>query len=323
MQYLDIETDTEKKDIKIIYLAGGCFWGIEAYFSRLPGINNAISGYANGKIQNPTYKEVCSGTTGFAETVKIEYDPEIISLEEILTHYFNIIDPTTMNRQGADIGTQYRSGIYYSRQEDLKIINELIKNEQKKYNKTIVTEIKKLDNFYEAEDYHQKYLEKNPQGYCHIDLSVLEKYRKYKKPSKTELKQRLSELEYKITQEGFTEAPFSSPLEDNYEEGIYVDITTGEPLFSSKDKYNSGCGWPSFTKPIDKKALKERADYSIGMTRTEVKSDAGNSHLGHVFQDGPTDKGGLRYCINGAALKFIPAKDLKKEGYEEYLNLFY
>ncbi len=322
MQYIDFEEDSYAAGYEKIYLAGGCFWGIEAYFSRLPGIISAVSGYANGKTKDPYYEEVCKGTTGFAETVMIEYDPNIISLEEILNHYFDIVDPTTLNRQGADIGNQYRSGIYYLKNEDLKTITEKIKQEQKIYNKTIVTEVKKLENFYKAEEYHQKYLDKNPGGYCHIDLSKIKKYQKYKKPSKKELQKNLSELSYKVTQENFTEAPYSSEYDKNFEEGIYVDITTGEPLFSSKDKYDAGCGWPSFLRPIEESSIREKEDRSYGMTRIEVKSDAGNAHLGHLFNDGPTEKGGLRYCINGAALRFIPAKDLEKEGYGEYSELF-
>lgn len=306
----------------IIYLAGGCFWGVEAYFSKLPGVLRTTSGYANGKIENPTYKEVSTGETGFVETVEIEYDKNIISLEEILDHYFDIVDPTTLNRQAHDIGTQYRSGIYYKNDEDKIIIEKTLKEEQKKYKEKIVTEAEKLTNFYKAEEYHQKYLDKNPGGYCHIDLSKANKYQKYKKSTKSELKQKLTDIQYKVTQEAETEKPFTSEYEKNFEDGIYVDIATGEPLFSSKDKYDAGCGWPSFSKPIDKSALKEKKDVSYGMIRTEVKSKIGNSHLGHLFDDGPKDLGGHRYCINGAALKFIPVKNLKKEGYEEYLYLF-
>lgn len=317
VQRMNLQNSIDK-----IYLAGGCFWGVEAYFSKLPGVIKTEVGYANGKIQNPTYEQVSTGDTDFAETVYVEYNPKEISLSDILAHYFDVVDVTTLNRQKHDVGSQYRSGIYYVNEKDKKIIEDVIKEEQKKYKKPIVTEVKQLKNFFVAEEYHQKYLDKNPGGYCNIDLSKVKKYKQYKKPAKDELKRKLSNIQYSVTQEGATEKPFSSDYDKNFDEGIYVDIVTGEPLFSSKDKYDAGCGWPSFTKPIDKKSVKEKADYSLGMQRTEVKSVIGDSHLGHVFNDGPWDKGGHRYCINGAALKFIPKKDLQKEGYGEYLYLF-
>jgi len=311
-----------QKKISKIYLAGGCFWGVEAYFSKLPGIIHTDVGYANGKIQNPTYEQVSTGDTDFAETVLVEYNNKEISLPEILSHYFDIVDLTTLNRQAHDVGTQYRSGIYYETNQDREIIEKAIKDEQKKHKKPIVTEIKELKNFYEAEEYHQKYLDKNPGGYCHINLSKINSLEKYKKPSEEEFKKKLSEIQYKVTQKNATERPFSSEYDKNFDEGIYVDIVTREPLFSSTDKYDAGCGWPSFSKPISKIFVKENVDKSLGMQRTEVRSNVGNSHLGHVFEDGPKDKGGHRYCINGAALKFIPKTQLQKEGYGEYLYLF-
>lgn len=305
--------------IEKIYLAGGCFWGVEAFFSKLPGVIYTSVGYANGKTQNPTYEQVCTGKTGFAETVLIDYDTNIISLKDLLKHYFEIIDPTTLNKQAHDVGSQYRTGIYYVDDNDKKIIQDTLKQEAKKYPKPIVTEVKKLENFYEAEEYHQKYLDKNPHGYCHINLS---KVLNYKKPSPDEIKKKLNDTQYKVTQENATEKPFSSIYDKNFEEGIYVDVVTGEPLFSSKDKYDAGCGWPSFTKPLRDNVLKEKADISHDMVRTEVRSIYGNSHLGHVFDDGLYEKGGKRYCINGASLKFVAEKDMKKEGYGEYLYLF-
>lgn len=310
------------ESIKVIYLAGGCFWGVEAYFSKIPGIVNTTVGYANGNFEGPTYEQVSAGNTGFAETVLVEYDLGIISLKEILQHYFEIVDPTTLNKQGNDVGEQYRSGIYYADENDKAIIEHFIEKEAKKYDKPIMVEVKRIENFFEAEEYHQKYLDKNPGGYCHIDLSKVEKYTKYKKPTLTELKAHLTDIEYKVTQENETELPFSSELEKNFEEGIYVDVVTGEPLFSSKDKFECECGWPSFTNPITNTAVKEKPDYSHHITRMEVRSSIGNSHLGHVFEDGPVEKTGLRYCINGAALRFISRKDLEKEGYEELQYLF-
>lgn len=319
MQRIAAKNKYEEVSMKKIYLAGGCFWGVDAYFSKLPGVMVTVSGYANGKLKNPSYEDVKTGETGFAETVFVEYNPKILSLEDLLNHYFDIVNPITLNRQGFDVGTQYRSGIYYVDDTDLKVIEKFLAKEQKNYTEPIVTEVKKLKNFYEAEEYHQKYLEKNPQGYCHINLSSVQKY---KKPFSEELKEKLTDIQYKVTQENATERPFTSPYENKFEDGIYVDVVTGEPLFSSKDKYDAGCGWPSFTKPIKKKMVKEKADVSIGMKRTEVRSSFGDSHLGHVFDDGPKDKGGKRFCINGAALRFIPVKDMQKEGYGDYLYLF-
>jgi len=311
-----------QKNANIIYLAGGCFWGVEAYFSKLSGIIYTEVGYANGNIINPKYEQVLTGDTDFAETVMVEYNSDEITLPEILAHYFDIVDLTVLNRQAHDVGTQYRSGIYYVNEVDKDIIENAIQQEQKKYNLPIVTEVKKLENFFAAEEYHQKYLEKNPGGYCHIDLSKVNKITKYKKLPEDELRRKLTEVQYNVTQKGATERPFSSPLEKNFAEGIYVDITTGEPLFSSTDKYDAGCGWPSFTKTVEKNSVKEKEDKSLGMKRVEVRSQTGDSHLGHVFDDGPKDKGGQRYCINGAAIKFVPKKDLQKEGYGEYLYLF-
>lgn len=312
----------EQKNTDKIYLAGGCFWGVEAYFSKIPGIIYTEVGYANGKTKNPTYEDVSTGDTDFAETVLLKYNKNEISLPEILSHYFDIIDLTTLNRQFNDSGTQYRSGIYYINDQDRNIIEKAIKQEQKNHKKPIVTEIKKLKNFYAAEEYHQKYLDKNLGGYCHIDLSKTKRYEKYKKPAEDDLKKILSDIQYNVTQKGDTEKPFSSEYDKNFDEGIYVDIVTKEPLFSSTDKYDAGCGWPSFSKPINKTFIKEKKDNLLFIQRTEVKSDIGDSHLGHVFNDGPIDKSGQRYCINGAALEFIQKKDMQKKGYGKYLYLF-
>lgn len=312
----------KKNDTKKIYLAGGCFWGVEAYFSKLPGVERTTVGYANGETLRPTYKDVTTGKTGYTETVLVEYDPDETTLTELLTHFFNIINPTIIDRQGNDVGSQYRTGIYYTEAVEKTVIDRFIRGEEQKYALPIVTEVIPLKNFHDAEEYHQKYLDKNPNGYCHVDLSPVKKYDKYKKPAKEKLKEILSDIQYRVTQENATESPFSSRYESNFDDGLYVDIVTGEPLFSSKDKYDAGCGWPSFASPIESSALKEKVDGSHGMYRTEVRSNIGDSHLGHVFDDGPTDKGGMRYCINGASLRFIPKDELKNAGYEEYLNMF-
>ncbi len=311
--------------IKEIYLAGGCFWGVQAYFDKIEGIVETKVGYANGEKANPTYDEVCKGL-GHVETLYVKYNDEVISLKNILQYYFRIIDPTSLNKQGNDIGIQYRTGVYFVDKEDENTISNFIKKEQEKYTEKIVVEVLRLENFYSAEEYHQKYLEKNPSGYCHINLNaakdILIDDEKYKKPNEEILREKLTKIQYAVTQENATEAPFKNEYNNNTDKGVYVDITTGEPLFISTNKFHSGCGWPSFTKPIAKEVINYKEDTSHGMKRIEVRSRVGNAHLGHVFEDGPKESGGLRYCINSASLKFIAYEDLEKEGYGELKKLF-
>lgn len=317
----NITMENNTKNIKEIYLAGGCFWGVEEYFARIDGVIDSVSGYANGSFDNPSYENVCNNS-GHAETVHITYDSTKVSLDTLLKYYFRIIDPTSVNKQGNDKGVQYRTGIYYQNEEDKQIALNAIKKKKKKYSKPIVVEIEKLKRFDKAEEYHQDYLKKNPNGYCHINLNKASEAiideKKYQKPSDEVLKEKLSTLEYQITQEAATERAFTHEYYKNQEDGIYVDITTGEPLFSSKDKYDAGCGWPSFTKPIATEVVNYKKDSSHGMNRVEVRSRAGEAHLGHVFEDGPRDRGGLRYCINGASLRFIPYDKMDEEGYGEF-----
>ncbi|WP_024466469.1 peptide-methionine (R)-S-oxide reductase MsrB [Treponema pedis] len=312
---------TMAKNTKEIYFAGGCFWGVEGYFRQIPGVKETDTGYANGKTDNTSYKQIAS--SDHAETVKIEYYPSIVSLQELLAHYFKIIDPTSINKQGNDTGRQYRTGIYYTDNSILPEIKDFVKFMQEKYSKPIVVEVEPLRNFILAEEYHQDYLKKNPGGYCHIDLGLalrpLYDESSFKTPSKDQLKKNLTKTQYEVTQEKATERPFTSEYDKMNEKGIYVDIVTGKPLFSSSDKYDAGCGWPSFTKPITTSALQYLEDKSHGMNRTEVVSKTGGAHLGHVFEDGPADKGGLRYCINGASLRFIPYEKMKENGYGDYL----
>ena len=307
------------KNIKKIYLAGGCFWGVEAYMKRIDGVIDANSGYANGITENPTYEDVIYNGTGHAETVEVIYNSEKISLETLLKYYFRIIDPTSLNKQGNDKGTQYRTGIYYTDLEDKEIIEKEITLLQKNYPKKIMVEVTPLIRFDLAEDYHQDYLKKNPNGYCHIDLSkadnIIIDENKYTKLSDNELKSKLTEKQYKVTQLGDTERAFNNEYWDFFESGIYVDVTTGEPLFSSKDKFNSQCGWPSFSKPIAPEVVNYHRDSSFNMERVEVVSRVGKAHLGHVFDDGPREFGGLRYCINSAAIEFIPLKNMEEKGY--------
>lgn len=304
-----------------IYLAGGCFWGVEEYFQRLDGVGDVVAGYANGTSDNPVYEKI--GETDHAETVKVIYDPNRISLGEILTHYFRIIDPVSVNQQGNDIGRQYRTGIYFESDEVQMIAQEFLNREAKKYDQPLAVELEPLNGFTKAEDYHQDYLKKNPNGYCHIDLGLADipvaEADQYTKPDEATIKEKLSQLSFQVTQKQGTEMPFSSELDEEFSPGIYVDIVTGEPLFSSDDKFDAGCGWPSFSKPITSGTVKEYKDSSIGMDRVEVRSKFGDSHLGHVFDDGPADLGGLRYCINGVSMRFIPLEDMEAEGYGDYM----
>ena len=283
------QEDVKEEDKREIYLAGGCFWGVEEYFSRVPGVLDAVSGYANGRSDTTKYELVSQ--TGHAETVKITYNVKKISLKEILLHYFRIIDPTSKNKQGNDQGTQYRTGVYYKDEADLDTINRVFDEIAKKYDKPLAVEKEALKNFIKAEDYHQDYLKKNPNGYCHIDVN---------------------QAAYPVIE--------ANRYWDKFDAGIYVDVVTGEPLFSSKDKFDSGCGWPSFTRPISPDVATYKEDKSFNMTRTEVRSRVGNSHLGHVFTDGPKDKGGLRYCINSLSIKFIPKAEMEEKGYGYLLD---
>lgn len=310
----------DKNIVNEIWLAGGCFWGVESYFSMIDGVISTDVGYANGKTKMTKY--IFIGVTGHAETVHVVYNPNIVSLETLLNYYFKVVDPTIKNRQGNDIGHQYRTGIYYKDEDDLSIIKKVIENEQLKYKSSIVTEILPLNNYSPAEKYHQKYLEKHPNGYCHIDLSILKQNSKlYVRPTEEEIKRSLCDTQYKVTQQNGTEKPFNNEYWDKHEKGIYVDVVTGEPLFVSSDKFESGCGWPSFTKPIERDTLITQEDKTNNMQRIEVRSAIGNSHLGHMFEDGPKESGGLRYCINSAALKFIPIDEMANAGYAEFERL--
>lgn len=291
---------------QVIYLAGGCFWGVEAFISRLKGVNSTEVGYANGNDLAPTYEKVCSGKTGHAETVKATYNPKIIALDEILESFFKIIDPHTRNRQGPDIGTQYRTGIYWQEASQRDTVIKFLRKKQKESSERIVVEAHEISNFYPAEEYHQKYLEKNPQGYCHVDLNLID----------DEEFDHLTKEEYGITQLSLTEPAFSGKYDDFFEDGVYVDVVNGEVLFSSDDKFDSGCGWPAFSKPVSEDAITKHRDFSHGTTRIEVRSAKANSHLGHLFHDGPG--GSPRYCINSAALRFIPKQEFDKLQKDKY-----
>ena len=308
--------------MKEIYLAGGCFWGTERYLGLVPGVVSTQVGYANGDTAQPTYKEVCGGS-GHAEVVRVEYDESVLPLRELLEIYYESVDPTSVNRQGGDVGRQYRTGIYFTDPADEEVAARSLKSLANRLGERVAVELLPLQNYWPAEEYHQDYLDKNPAGYCHIPAGLFRRAKAHKAPkvpvydahSEKELKVSLDEIQYAVTREAATERPFTGEYWDHFARGVYVDVTTGEPLFTSADKFESSCGWPSFARPVAPEVVREKTDHSHGMNRTEVRSRSGNAHLGHVFPDGPQERGGLRYCINSAALRFIPFENLDAEGY--------
>jgi len=351
-----------QKGEAVAYFAGGCFWCIESDYEKLPEVKEAISGYMGGDVKSPSYKQVSSGDTGHREVVKVVYDPQRATYRELVLYLLKHTDPTDQGGSFFDRGYQYTSAIYYQTNKEKEIAEDVVKEleDKKIFDKPIATKIEKAGTFWVAEDYHQDYYKKSSLQYKYYrsgsgrdafiksvwgdgehsyttenkseaiasknanntNLSAAGAWQSFEKPNEETLRKKLTPLQYDVTQSEGTERAFENEYWDNHRDGIYVDIVSGEPLFSSTDKFDSGTGWPSFLKPLDKDFVTEKQDYKLILPRTEIRSKYSDSHLGHIILDGPIENDKIRYCMNSAALRFVPKEEMSAEGYADYLYLF-